>query len=175
MWPFNTTHKKKYHKKTKDAEIIANIVSEQLSTETTRIIEELKQHRELDYDKLADAIVKAQKKYAESDSTLSKMMSTLVGLAFYIISIIGGLLSLGVLIDGWYLALTGQVIDGKANIVLFLVLLTLLCVLIIVLAIALFKSAQELEKERDKQFIVAVFSAMMSFSAMVIALISIIK
>lgn len=167
--------KKKIKKNNKDAETIAVIVSEQLSTETTRIIDELKQYRELDYDKLADAIVKAQKKYAESDSAVSKMMSTLIGLAFHFIAIIAMILSTVVLVYAWWYAFTSGDLDGALQIILFLIFISGLCFIVFVLGIALFRSAKELEKEKDRQFIVAVFSAMMSFSAMVIALISIIK
>lgn len=172
---FSIKPKKNVKKKDKDAETIAMIVSEKLSTETDRIIEELKHYRELDYEKLADAIVKAQKKYAESDSAVSKMMSTLIGLAFYTISITIGLLSIIVFFFSWYYVLVLHAVSGKATSVLFLIFMSLLCIIVFVLGMALFKSAKELETERDKQFIVAVFSAMMSFSAMVIALISIFK
>lgn len=175
MGLFSNKPKKKLKKKNTDAETIAMIVSEQLSTETDRMIEELKQYREPDYEKLADAIVKAQKKYAESDSAISKVMSTLIGIMFYIVSITIGLLSIFVFFAGWYYVLFEDVLQGFISNALFIVFLSLLCFIVFVLGLALFKSAKELEKERDKQFIVAVFSAMMSFSAMVIALISIIK
>ena len=172
---FNTITQNKQNIKNNDAETIANIVSERLSGETTKIIEELKQCRELDYDELADAMVKAQKKYAEADSTISKMMSTLVGLAFYFISIIAMLLSPIVFIYAWWYTLTSGKLADIIQILLFLGFVSGLCSVVFVLGVALFRSAKELETEKDKQFIVAVFSAMMSFSAMVVALISIFK
>lgn len=135
---------------------------------------------EIDYDKLATAIVQAQEKAKthEEEKFTKGTFSLLTSWVLFIIGGLGFVIALSALGYGFYYAINIlQWIDGVhifANIITCLFILTItFCVG--VLSFMLFKSGSEIQKSKDKNFIVAVFSALSGFIALVVALVALFK
>ena len=135
---------------------------------------------EIDYDRLATAIVKAQEKIkAEQEENFTKgTFSLLTSWVLHTIGALGFLIALYAFGYGIYHAITVlQWVDGLhvlANIITCIFILTItFCVG--VLSFMLFKSGSEIQKSKDKNFIVAVFSALSGFIALVVALVALFK
>ena len=135
---------------------------------------------EIDYYKLATALLQAQKKakvYEEEKFTKSTF-SFLTSGVLYVIGVLGfliTLLSLGYAI--YYVFKILQWTDDlhiTANIISCIFILAIV-VCIGILSFMLFKSGQEIQKSEDKHFIVAVFSALSGFIALIVALVSLFK
>lgn len=131
---------------------------------------------EIDYEKLAEAIVKAEKKASETKSYTANTFAALSGLIFRGAAWIG-------MIFTWLFGIAGVaylvMLDWK-NVNVFTVvssafLIATILLLIFLLSILLLKSAKEIEGEKDRQFVVAVFSAIVSFTALVVALLALFK
>lgn len=131
---------------------------------------------EIDYEKLAEAIVKAEKKASETKSYTANTFAALSGLIFRGAAWIG-------MIFTWLFGIAGVaylvMLDWK-NVNVFTVvssafLIATILLLIFCLSILLLKSAKEIEGEKDRQFVVAVFSAIVSFTALVVALLALFK
>jgi len=155
---------------------------------------------EIDYDKLAEAIVKAnntEKEYNNSKEKLnflkviyyivfnqkqtngkmiSGLLSGLIALIFNIMAILG----MGVFVCG---------IIAMINIIKSCIwslnaipynIAAIIAMIAFVLVIAMFSllfraAANEMEKEEDRDYIIAVFSGIVSFAALVVALVAILK
>ena len=135
---------------------------------------------EIDYDKLATAIVQAQEKAKthEEEKFTKGTFSLLTSWVLHTIGASGFLIALYAVVYGIYHAITVlQWVDGVhifANIFTCIFILTLtFCVG--VLSFMLFKSGNEIQKSKDKNFIVAVFSALSGFIALVVALVALFK
>lgn len=135
---------------------------------------------EIDYDKLATAIIQTQEqvKAHEEEKFTKGTFSLLTSWVLYIIGGLGFVIALSALGYGFYYAINIlQWIDGVhifANIITCLFILTItFCVG--VLSFMLFKSGNEIQKSKDKNFIVAVFSALSGFIALVVALVTLFK
>lgn len=131
---------------------------------------------EIDYDKLAEAVVKAEKKANEVKSYTSNAFATLSGSVFRIAACLGILFSVsGAICGAVYLAN----FDWKNAAILatiFTALLVLLTLIVIFLfSVLLMKSAKEIEYEKDRQFVISVFSAIVSFTALIVALVALNK
>lgn len=135
---------------------------------------------EIDYDKLAESIVKAQEKSKEGEGDkkfTSGAFATVISIAFRIVSIFGFLLAIATLIAPWTLIQTfvwnsvGNVIGNVFCIVFAIILFVSLCVY----SIVLWKSAKEIEKEKDRNYIISVFSGVVSFAALIVALVALFK
>ena len=137
---------------------------------------------EIDYKKLAQAIVDAQndaeKQQTERKSFVSKSFAFWISLFFRFVSIFG----IAVCIIG-FIAIIQYAINPavwtKANNIvgnvfalgivgLFLVAFGAYC-------IVMWRAAKEIEQEKDKNFIVAVFSGIVSFAALIVALVALFK
>ena len=135
---------------------------------------------EIDYDKLATAIIQTQEqvKAHEEEKFTKGTFSFLTSWVLYIIGGLGFLIALSALGYGFYYAINIlQWIDGVhifANIITCLFILTItFCVGI--LSFMLFKSGSEIQKSKDKNFVVSVFSALSGFIALVVALVALFK
>ena len=135
---------------------------------------------EIDYDKLATAIIQTQEqvKAHEEEKFTKGTFSLLTSWVLHTIGVLGFLIALYAFGYGIYHAITVlQWVDGLhvlANIITCIFILTLtFCVG--VLSFMLFKSGSEIQKSKDKNFIVAVFSALSGFIALVVALVALFK
>ena len=135
---------------------------------------------EIDYAKLATAIVQAQEKAKthEEEKFTKGTFSLLTSWVLHTIGALGFLIALYAFGYGIYHAITVlQWVDGLhvlANIITCLFILTItFCVG--VLSFMLFKSGSEIQKSKDKNFIVAVFSALSGFIALIVGLIALFK
>lgn len=131
----------------------------------------------IDYDKLAEAIIVAQEKQTSRYSITREWLKLLVTPIFYGISIIAGLLgvvfawqggkkiviALGYYTDGW-------ILDACIGILAFAIGLFLLTVAIVTSA-----SVKEVEEEKDINLIVAVFSGVVSFVALIVSFVALMQ
>lgn len=131
----------------------------------------------IDYDKLAEAIVAAQEKQTSQYSVTREWMKTLVVPVFWGIAILTGLFGIAFVWQGgkafvealqkgtevWFM---DACVGGTGFIIgLFFV----------AVAILTGASAKEVDKEKDKNFVVAVFSGIVSLVALVVSLIALIQ
>ena len=130
---------------------------------------------EIDYDKLAEAIVKAEKKAREDNSTLSKTLSGLSAFVFQLTAFAGWAFSVLGLVAGIETFMEMWKPGNRLSAVILAVTILFLLILIVMFSILLWKSAKDIEKEKDKQFVVSVFSAIVGFTALVVALVALNK
>lgn len=135
---------------------------------------------EIDYDKLATAIIQTQEqvKAHEEENFTKGTFSLLTSWVLHTIGALGFLIALYAFGYGIYHAITVlQWVDSLhvlANIITCIFILTLtFCVGI--LSFMLFKSGSEIQKSKDKNFVVSVFSALSGFIALIVALIALFK
>ena len=137
---------------------------------------------EIDYDKLAEAIVKAQNNNVTTDKNESKYttktFASLISLSFRSVSIM--LLPIIVIIGlAMKHAITEIMLWDNFSIIIANIMCTILVSSIaFVLGIysaVLWKSAKEIEIEKDKNYIVSVFSGIVSFAALIVALVALFK
>ena len=132
---------------------------------------------EIDYDKLAEAIVTAQEKQTVQYSITREWMKTLLIPVFWGIAILTGLFGIAFMWQGGKTfleavqkGLGGCFLDtcvGGAGFVIGL--------FFIAVAMLTGASAKEVDKEKDKNFVVAVFSGIVSLVALVVSLIALIQ
>ncbi|MBO5462744.1 MAG: hypothetical protein J6A49_05460 [Clostridia bacterium] len=160
---------------------------------------------DIDYDKLAEAIVKAQNRVDEEQSyqenktkitikdyikaivlilrnksntqgnlTVS-IFAVLTSLTFKIIAITGFFLT----IAGIYIAvnciLHGFDVGNITLWIIFGIVLIVLSVIVFLYSVIIWGASHEVEKEKDKNYIVSVFSGIVSFVALIIAIIALVK
>ena len=147
--------------------------------QTINNIQEL--NLEIDYDKLAEAIVKAQEISEDEANKKRKFTSgsfaMLIMIAFYIFSVFVGLLSL-LMIVAPIVSWNALHWNGLTNIVTSIVAIAFCIVFAILLglyAVLLWKSAKEIETEKDRNYIISVFSGIVSFVALIVALVALFK
>ena len=136
---------------------------------------------EIDYDKLAESIVKAQEKVEETAHkkrryTLGTFATPLI-VAFYSLSVLGWLLVVAVPVSvykSWQTLHWDNFLNcfGSAVSLLFLFGIT---VIVALYSILLWKSAKEVEAETDRNYIVSMFSGVVSFAALIVALVALVK
>ncbi len=130
----------------------------------------------VDYDKLAEAIVAAQEKQTAQYSVTREWMKTLVVPVFLGIAILTGLLGAAFVWQGGktlVIALqhsaSGWLMEACIGGTGFIVGLFFIAVAMLTGA-----SAKEVNKEKDKNFVVAVFSGIVSLVALVVSCIALI-
>ena len=136
---------------------------------------------EIDYDKLAEAIVKAQEKGEEEANKNKKFtsgaFSVTTSVVLRVVAVLGGLLSLAspfVIIN---VAKTfmwneiGAIIGNVLGILFFVAWVAVLALY----SWLLWKSAKEIETEKDRNYIISVFSGIVSFAALIVALVALLK
>ena len=136
---------------------------------------------EIDYDKLAEAIVKAQEK-SENEANKSKkftsgMFSMFVFVILRLIACLGWIIAFCVLL-GSVNILTAMPWEGFSVVAenIFQIVYTVAIVALLVLyPLMLWKSAKEIETEKDRNYIISVFSGIVSFAALIVALVALFK
>lgn len=142
-----------------------------------KAVEPMSVNVEIDYGKLATAMIQAKEMIKdETEEKITKdLFSFLTAWVFRVIAFMGFCIALGSLIYGIYHAVTVlQWIDWIhiiANIFTCIVLLVMI-VCIGLLSFMLFVSGNEIEKSKDKNFVISVFSALSGFIALIVALIA---
>ena len=136
---------------------------------------------EIDYDKLAKSIVKALEK-SENEANKNKKFTSgtfamIISLAFRGEAILGWLIALATPITvintaksfGWdeVNAIVSNVFSIAFAVALFVVL--------VLYSFLLWKSAKEIETEKDRNYIISVFSGIVSFAALIVALVALFK
>ena len=128
----------------------------------------------IDYDKLAEAIVAAQEKQTAQYSVTREWMKILVVPVFWLIAILTGLLGVAFMWQGgktFAYALqqstTGWLMDACMGGTGFII-----GVFFVAVAMLTGASAKEVDKEKDKNFVVAVFSGIVSLVALVVSFIA---
>lgn len=162
-------------------------------------------NNEIDYDKLAEAIVKAQKQaeeeqYKEETKTkitikdyikaigliLKNKSDTKGNLTASIFVLLISMTFRFIAFTGFSFALTGVIVAIKCilhgidvgNIALWVISaigLIILSVFIFLYSVIIWGASNEVEKEKDKNYIVSVFSGIVSFAALIIAVIALVK
>lgn len=162
-------------------------------------------NNEIDYDKLAETIVKAQNHAKEEQCNQEN--KTKITIRDYIKAIVSILRNNGntqgnltvsifvllismtfkfISITGFFVSLMGIVIAIKCilhgldvgNIALWIIsaiILIVLSVIVFLYSVIIWGASHEAEKEKDKNYIVSVFSGIVSFAALIIAIIALVK
>ena len=136
---------------------------------------------EIDYDKLAEAIVKANSQLDAEANKRKKFTSGMFSISVFVILRVIALL-------GWIIAfalLIGSIntfmemswndfstISGNIFQIIYLITIT---VLLVLYPLMLWKSAKEIETEKDRNYIISVFSGIVSFAALIVALVALFK
>lgn len=160
---------------------------------------------DIDYDKLAKAIVKAQEQaekeqYKEETKTkitikdyikaiglilrnksdtkgnlTASIFVLLISLTFRIIAVTGFfLVAIGIIISVCFI-LHGLDVGNIALWIISAICLIVLSVFVFLYSVIIWGASNEVEKEKDKNYIVSVFSGMVSFAALIIAIIALVK
>lgn len=137
---------------------------------------------EIDYDELAEAIVRAQNRNLSTNKTESKnttmTFASLISLFFRGVAIM--LLPLIIIIVLEIPQAIDEIMVWKnfsVIVVKIIYKLSMACLAFVmgIYARVLWNSAKEIELEKDKNYIVSVFSGIVSFSALIVALVALFK
>ena len=131
---------------------------------------------EIDYDKLADAIVKANEKQTNQYSMSREWMKFIIFPVFLTTAIISGFLSV---CFGVY-SVTAMVDSMKGDAFIpksFLEGLVsfLLCFYLIGICLFTFFTGREIDKEADKEYVATMFSNVVALVALIISLVALVK
>lgn len=129
---------------------------------------------EIDYDKLAEAIVKATAKQQEQYSPSREWMKYILIPIFWIVAVLSGLLAVGMFIS------LCQNIPTVFESGISTGIITALFELLIIFFIATFcvfsiVSAKEIDKENDRNYVASMFSNIVAVVALVVALVALLK
>jgi len=134
---------------------------------------------EIDYDKLAEAIVKANRKADEliANNAITKSFSFTSSIILYIIA------GIGYVISSVFLCASIIYISEMVWLEFFKILSNILTIfefLSLIVLIGLYShllwgAAKEIEKEKDKNFVVSIFSGVVGFVALIVALIALFR
>ena len=137
-----------------------------------------KNNIEIDYDKLAEAMIKAQEKVNSEQSIVSKTFSLISGIFLKLLSIFG-MMAGASLIIGLFCYTIQEMVWTSFSVVVSNVFMAIMIVLVALILILfsrmLFNSAKAIETEKNKQFVIAIFSGVASFAAVLVALVALIK
>ena len=143
-------------------------------------MEENKQIIEIDYDKLADAIVKANIKVEEerqNQNTLDKGLTKFTKALFIAMGIVCFLFaSCGVVaIVKVFQTINWEDAVGVIAYFIAMALFLAIFVYVVLFGINLFKSAKDIEKEKDRNYIIVIFSTIISFVSLIVSLVAFMK
>ena len=136
---------------------------------------------EIDYDKLAEAIVKAQEK-SENEANRNKKFTSgtfamIICFAFRGVAILGWLIALATPIA--IINMAKSFVWGEVNAIVSnvfsIAFAVALFVVLVLYSFLLWKSAKEIETEEDRNYIISVFSGIVSFAALIVALVALFK
>ena len=144
----------------------------------------------IDYERLAEAIVRAEAKAKEDSDNVDSIkresnvgqisslpFAIVIGFTFRILAIIGFCFSLLVGVGGniWigihYSWTLGSMLHG----VLEMFVLLAVAFVIFVFAILMWAAANDIKNDKDKNYVVTVFSGIISTAALIIAVVAMIK
>ena len=131
-------------------------------------------NNEIDYDKLAEAIVKANTKQQEQYSPSREWMKYILIPIFWGVAILSGLLTIGMVISlcqNISVVFEGGILTGILTI-LFEFLITFFTAGFCVFSIV---TAKEIDKENDRTYIASMFSNIVAIAALVVALVALLK
>lgn len=136
---------------------------------------------EIDYDKLAEAIVKAQKS-SEDEANRKKRFTSgtfamIIALAFRGVAILGWLIAFATpfAIINVAKSLVWNEVGVIIGNVLGIVFTVALFIVLVLYSFLLWKSAKEIQTEKDRNYIISVFSGIVSFAALIVALVALFK
>ena len=140
---------------------------------------EIENKIEIDYDKLAEAIVKANEKQANQYSVSREWMKFIIHPVFWCVAGVTGLLAVAFLIYGGTAlveacgAISIAVFDWSRASVGFLALC--MGLFLVSLCLATFFTAKEIDKEKDRNYVATMFSNMVALVALILSLIALVK
>ena len=131
-------------------------------------------NNEIDYDKLAEAIVKANTKQQEQYSPSREWMKHILIPIFWGVAIISGLLAIAMFVslcqNATAIFKTATITDDIA--LLFEFLITFFTIGFCVFSIV---AAKEIDKENDRTYVASMFSNIVAIAALVVALVALLK
>lgn len=136
---------------------------------------------EIDYDKLAEAIVKANNKIeAEANNSkkfTSGMFSMFVFIILRLIAILGWIIAFALLLGSinTIVEMSWNAFPDVAENIFQIMYMIAIIVMLILYPLMLWKSAKEIETEKDRNYIISVFSGIVSLAALIVALIALFK
>lgn len=131
-------------------------------------------NNEIDYDKLAEAIVKANNKQQELYSPSREWMKYILTPIFWGVAVLSGILAIAMLIYAF--KNINKAFDGGTLIEILTVVFEFMialfglgfCVFSVVTAI-------EIDKENDRTYVASMFSNIVAIAALVVALVALLK
>jgi len=134
---------------------------------------------EIDYEKLAEAIVKAnnlseQNKQENQSSELTRWLSGFISFFFGTISVLCWIMGVGIALGTVYFIVTNFCLylsawESALDYLTVIIFCIFLVIMFIFYARYTFRVKKEVKKETDKNFLVSLFSGTAAFVAMVIA------
>ena len=136
---------------------------------------------EIDYDKIAESIVKAQEK-SENEANRKKKFTSgtfamIISLAFRGVAVFGWLIALVTpfAIINMSKSFVWNEVNAVIGNVFSIAFVAALFVILVLYSFLLWKSAKEIETEKDRNYIISVFSGIVSFAALIVALVALFK
>ena len=130
-------------------------------------------NNKIDYDKLAEAMVKANAKQQEMYSTSREWMKYILIPIFWGIAIISGILAIGLFVSLCKQMTTlGNGTIAEDLIILFEFFITFFAIGFCTLSIV---AAKEIEKENDRTYVASMFSNIVATAALIVAIIALLK
>ena len=133
----------------------------------------------IDYDKLAEAMNKAKEDGEKTDGGkyVTGTFASLTGLAFRIASVLAWciLVALSISVKDMFCSFTWEVWTSWVSNIIVIAFMLVFAFVVGLFAVLLWKSAKEVDDERDKHYVVAVFSAVVSSAALIVALVTLFK
>ena len=148
--------------------------------EKTQVINNIKElNLEIDYDKLANAIVKAEEKKAEAEANdpTAKVFSSIS--SDILKATASACLLVAVLLTARAIstcsALEWNTVQQILGYIIALIPFALGVVAIVVFCIKVLRFSKVIENVKDKNYTISIFSALVSFAALIVALIALFK
>jgi uncharacterized membrane protein YidH (DUF202 family) len=139
---------------------------------------EIENKFEIDYDKLAEAIVKANEKQTNQYSVSREWMKFIIHPVFWCVAGVTGLLAVAFLIYGGtsvveaFSAISATSFDwNKASIG---VLTCCIGLFLVSVCLATILTAKEIDKERDRNYVASMFSNIVALVALILSLIALV-
>ena len=135
---------------------------------------------EIDYDKLAEAMVRANNKIEaeanQSKNITSGMFSMLIFVILRLVAFAGWLIAFLILLDSIDICLAMSWIGwGIIGNIFQIVYKAVIIIMMILYSLLLWRAAKEFETEKDRNYVISVFSGIVSFAALIVALIALFK
>ena len=136
---------------------------------------------EIDYDKLAEAIAKTNNKIEAEANKSKKFTSGMFTMFVYIflrlIAILGWIIAFALLLGSinTFSEMSWSTLPAVAENIFQIIYTIAIIVMLILYPLMLWKSAKEIETEKDRNYIISVFSGIVSFAALIVALVALFK